>query len=239
MNIRAPQILAKPHIAVIIPYINEKKNIKQAIQSWLNQKYSAFSVTVVNMSSKLFPYEEADKFSILTPHSQDWNPCYAKNYGARRTQSDYIVFTTPNILPFEGFLEEISQRWDSAELIISESLVNNVPSRPELENLIVVKRWLNSKLRGFNEEMMLNPHGWGYDSIDYITRARKFLTSSGGRLQAYPIEGVNILSLTEEEKAAPYTEKDLKYSFSQHKLYSETYIKKYGAIANKGKDWGN
>ncbi|RMD95379.1 MAG: glycosyltransferase [Calditrichaeota bacterium] len=240
MNIQAPQILSKPRIVVVIPYINEKKNIQQALNGWLNQKYSPFDIVVVNSSSELFSYNEVNNFTVLTPPPRKyWNPNYARNYGARRTQSDYIVFTTPNILPSENFLDEVSKYWDNAELIISESLVNNVPSRPELENLIIIKRWVNSKLRGFNEEMMLNPHGWGYDSLDYIFRTQKFLASSGGRLQTFPIEKVNILSITQEEKLEPYTEKNIENSYKQHKIFSETYIKKHGVVANKNADWGN
>lgn len=225
-------------VSVIIPYLSRKEHLRQSLPHWFEQDYRGGAVvTVVDFSGQ--PSDlDMTRVKLVRPSDTRWNISRARNLGARMSFSDLLIFAPADALVVPEFISDIASQWNEHDAWIAESIYRGVPSDPALSGLIAVKRWVNTRLRGFNEPMMENPHGWGYDAIDYRLRLLDMLRSCGGSVGTYPLGSTMLLTNTEEMRVEPYDVKDMEASLHAHIQYSLACRQQYGWVANYGQPWG-
>lgn len=89
--------MKQPIVSVIIPFYNEEKHLKRAIESVVNQTYSSIEIILVDDGSTDKSTLYAKEFSeshpnfklIITPNS---GPGNARNIGIENVTGDYIAF---------------------------------------------------------------------------------------------------------------------------------------------------
>ena len=160
---------------VVVPYLSRREHLDKSLPAWLSQTRKP-EIVVVDFSRELFLPEEVR----VVPCSGMWNINRARNVGARTASGELLIFACADTLPNPDFVETISNSWDQADAWVCETVARSIPHDPSVDGFVVVKRWANSRIRGFSEGMMENPHGWGYDAADYLARLRKMLSSCGG-----------------------------------------------------------
>lgn len=218
--------------------MSREDHLKQATEAWLAQNYNGqLGIVVVDFSDKS-SFLDLTKLRVVRAQDTRWNICRARNLGARNCHGRLLIFAPADVLPSPHFVSGIMHEWDNAEMWVTEGLSRRVPYDPSLNGLVAIKRWVNTKIRGFHEPLMENPHGWGYDTMDYILRAKDCIAMSGGTTSEFPIEVATVLPNTDAERAEPYECKDLAESYKAHQLYSDDYRRKHGYVANVGLEWG-
>lgn len=227
-----------PSVGIIIPYLSRKAHLSQAIESWSSQHYHGIAdIVVVDFSDE--PSDlNLKKVRVVRPRESRWNIAKAKNIGARRSYANLLIFAPADALVEKTFVADIASNWNNGDLWLPEPMLTGVPYDPSLGGLLAVKRWVNTKLRGFSEAMMLSPYGWGFDNDDYVLRAKAMLSVCGGRITDYPAELASILSNTSAERAEPYGDVNIDKTYRAHAAYSLGFREKYGWSANWGADWG-
>ena len=224
-------------VDVVIPYLDRAEHLKQAVAAWLAQTYAGkLTVHVVDFSGV---YQPPPGAVVVRAVNRRWNICRARNLGARASRGDLLIFGLADLIVIPTFVAEIVSQWDAFDVWLAEGVVRGVPHNPSVESLLAVKRWVNTRIRGFNEPMMEDPRGWGYDAIDYRLRALQMLVTSGGTYGEFSTESVQVLLHPEEWRVRPYDVKDLGMTYSQHGIYSKWYREEHGYVANKGRVWGD
>ena len=225
-------------VSVVIPYLSREAHLMKALESWYAQRYAGhLGLVVVDFSDLPSP---VDLHRVRLIRSQDvrWNPCRARNLGARNAYGRLLVFAQADMIVEPNFITQVTRGWDKYEMWVTEGMLRDVPYDPSLNGLIVVKRWINTRLRGFHEPLMENPHGWGYDAVDYRLRAQMLLRKSGCSIGDFKTEAVTVLSHSDHDRVEPYDNKDLEETYRAHEAYSRWYREVHGFVANKGQDWG-
>ncbi len=224
--------------SVVIPYLSRKSQLDQAIAYWLQQDYTGhLGVIVVDFSGA--PSDvDLKKVKLVRSQNLRWNINRARNLGARESLGDLLIFSPTDALPVPDFVSSLASHWDDCDLWVAEQIYRDLPSDPALAGLLAVKRWVHTRLRGFNEPLMESPHGWGYDAIDFRLRAQTMLSSCGGVVGYYPSDAAIMLPNTDEERAEPYEVKNLEDSLNRHIHYSLGCRAQHGWVANVGQDWG-
>ena len=225
-------------VSVVIPYLSREAHLAEALNSWYAQDYDGhLGIVVVDFSDQP---SSVDLTRVRLIRSQDvnWNPCRARNLGARNAYGRLLIFSQADMVVAPGFVKQVTSGWDKYEMWVTEGMLRGVPYDPSLNGLLIVKRWVNTRLRGFHEPLMANPHGWGYDTIDYRLRAQALLARTGGSVGDFKTEAVTLLPHSDRERAEPYDNKELRETYEAHEAYSCWYRKEHGFVANKGQDWG-
>ncbi len=224
--------------SVIIPFLSREKHLLQAIDSWQSNDFKRKEILVVDFSGKSTNLD-LGKVKLVRSQSTRWNISRARNLGARKSIGDLLIFATADHLVPVDFISAIASTWAQAELWVNDSLVRDLPHDPSMDGLIAVKRWANTRLRGFNEPMMETPHAWGHDVADYILRCRSMITSCGGTYLGYQPEAVSVLTHSDDARVAPYEVKDLEAGMVAHEQFAERYRAACGFVANVGATWGD
>jgi glycosyltransferase involved in cell wall biosynthesis len=225
-------------VTVVIPYLDREKHLNQALEAWFQQKYTGhIGIVVVDFSDEPSSVD-LSRVRLLRPQDTRWNPCRARNLGARNAYGTLLIFTTADFLVDPEFIARLMVHWDDFDMWVAEGITRRVPYDPTLEGLVAVKRWVHTRLRGFHEPLMENPHGWGYECIDYRLRAEAMLKTAGCSIGDYLTETVAVLLHSDEERSAPYDAPDLRASYQAHEAYSAWYRQEIGWEANRGQDWG-
>lgn len=225
-------------VTVVIPYLSREQHLQNALAGWFDQDYSGhLGVVVVDFSDKP-SLVDLNRVRLIRSQSARWNINRARNIGARGALGDLLIFSNTDLVPESNFASGLVAQWDQFELWICDGLYRDIPHDPSLAGLIAVKRWVNTRLRGFNEEMMEQPHGWGYDAVDYRLRATAMLSGCGGSVGEYPGSSVLVLPHSDSARAEPYECDNLDISYDRHAAYSRWYRSQFGFIANIGADWG-
>ena len=96
--------------SVIIPLYNKEKEIKQTIESILNQTYKADEIIVVNDGSTDKSAEVVEKYfkdKVKLINQNNLGVSVARNRGIKEARNEYICFLDGDDLWEENFLEEI------------------------------------------------------------------------------------------------------------------------------------
>jgi hypothetical protein len=225
-------------VTAVIPYLDRKAHLQQALEAWFAQDYAGHcGVVVADFSDQPSPFD-VKRVRLVRSQDTRWNISRAKNLGARNALGELLIFAHADMVVPTNFVSRIAIEWDLYDLWVSESALRGVPYEPTLDNLIAVKRWVNTGLRGYNEFMMESPHGWGYEAVDYRLRADVFVRSCGGSCGHFLTEDVQLLTHTDEDRYAPYEFKELQLSYDHHAAYSRWHRGAFGVEANIGQDWG-
>ncbi len=224
--------------AIIIPYRSRLDHLKQAVASWLAQKYSGPIQIVVVDFSGVASSLDLNEVELVRSHDMHWNINRARNLGARASRADLLIFSTADHVVNDTFVDGLASNWDRAEVWANAGLANDVPHDPTADGLIATKRWMHTRMRGFSEPMMRTPQGWGYDMMDFYHRCRFLMSRTGGRLLEFSLDSATHLPHTDAERVEPYDAKDMSDSYGRHELYSRWYLRNHGPVANLGQDWG-
>lgn len=103
----------EPIISIIMPFYNDKKYIRQAVSSVLNQTFPCFELLIIDDGSKdKESLEELEKVAKLDErikvfHKENEGVSATRDYGAKRAAKDskYLVFLDSDDLLNETFLE--------------------------------------------------------------------------------------------------------------------------------------
>ena len=223
---------------VVIPYLSREEQLQEALGSWFAQDYVGhLGVIVVDFSDKSSTVD-LSRVRVLRSQNTRWNISRAKNIGARNAKGDLLIFAHADMLVAPNFASWLLAQWDEFDMWICDGLHRNLPHDPSLDSLIAVKRWANTRIRGYSEPMMESPHGWGYDAVDYRLRAMAMLGTCGGVVGDYPGSAATLLLHGDSERMEPYDHKNLEITYDQHANYSRWYRTQIGYEANVGQDWG-
>lgn len=223
-------------VTVVIPYLDRKEHLLKALDSWYAQDYKGHvGIVVVDYSDVASPVD-FDRTKVVRPVGTRWNPSTARNLGAKESQGKLLIFTTADFIVSPEFISTLFLSWDKFNAWLPDGLIDSTPCDPSLGGLIAVKRWVHTCMRGFNEEMMENPHGWGYECTDYRERIHRCLSAHGASIGYYPVSLVSVLQHSAAMRAEPYTEKDLDKSYNAHAVFADEYQRLYGYEANIARD---
>jgi len=171
---------------------------------------------------------------LVNMTGNNWNISRAKNIGAHSLKSDLLIFSSADVTVTNNFVHSVLDAWDTCDLWEPPtSLVGTF-----VGDVIAVKRWVHTRIRGFSEEMMDNPPGWGFDTNDYLLRAKAMLRSCGGSYTRYSPSVLNNVPYDASYMQALYGSGSLEESYEAHAAYSEWYRKNYGCEGNRGRPFG-
>lgn len=232
------EIQTSAPVSVIIPYLSREIHLLKALETWYAQQYKGhLGIVVVDFSDKPSPID-LHRVRLIRSQNTRWNICRARNLGARNAYGNLLIFSQADMLVNPTFVSQITKTWDDNDMWVTECISRNLPCDPALNGILAVKRWVNTLLRGFNEQLMESPHGWGYDAIDYRLRAQMLLQQHGCSFGEFKAEDVTIISHSDRERTEPYDCKNMEETYQAHKRYSQWYRERYGFVANIGQDWG-
>ncbi|MCY6353988.1 glycosyltransferase [Clostridium sp. ZS2-4] len=95
-------------VSIIIPTLNSKQYISQAIQSILNQSYKDYEIIIVDDGSADNTYEELKKYEdkIKYYYKKNGGVASARNYGMLKANGEYICFLDADDMYKEEKLKE-------------------------------------------------------------------------------------------------------------------------------------
>ncbi len=225
-------------ITVVIPYLTRRAHLDQAVAAWRGQKYSGpYELVVADGSGSL---EGLPGARILPCPRPRWNISHARNYAARRTCGDLLIFAPADVLPAPELLSWLAEQRDKAVFWTVAGVAEQAPRDVSIDGLIAVKRWANTRIRGFQEKMMEAPHGWGYDNRDYLIRVRTMVNSGGETGGEIPTTLAAALAHDDAARVEPYELKDSAATYAAHEAWAAAYSAEYGWKwkGNSGQNWG-
>ncbi len=104
-----------PFFSIVIPALNEEKDLPNLLKDLQKQTFQDFDVWVVDGNSEDKTAEVAEKFAAINPHfhvlrTPIRNVGHQRNLGAEKSRGKYILFLdADNRLP-QGYLTELSAR---------------------------------------------------------------------------------------------------------------------------------
>lgn len=133
-----------PPTSVVLPFADES-----SVNRWVDQDYGGALqiVAVCRPSRGVFASDR-----VRTVHLSDANASLAFNVGARCSGGDLLVLPDPGLIPSRGFVDEVGVAWDSYDAQSCDVQVDGVPRHPMFDRCLVVKRWVHTRLRGFDEQ---------------------------------------------------------------------------------------
>lgn len=181
--------------SIVIPTLNEEKNLSFLLDSITKQTYKNFEVIVTDSFS-------ADKTKFIVASFKEKLPnlkfvqkkfknvSQARNYGAYLAKNDFLIFFDADVKIENVFLEEINKKinqynldvltvWNRAEkgwknklifLLLNLSMSLFQKTKPAANGpCIIVKKSFFDKIKGFNEEIIF---GEDFDLIQRLTKVK-------------------------------------------------------------------
>jgi len=113
----------EPFFSIVIPTLNEKKNLPNLLRDIEKQSFEDFDVYVVDGMSGDGTVSEAKKFSKHLPNltilsSKVRNAGHQRNTGASKARGTYIVFFDADVRIPRNFLEELNKHIQKKESAI-------------------------------------------------------------------------------------------------------------------------
>lgn len=174
-------------LSIIIPTLNEEHYLPPVLESIKRQSFKDYEIIVADADSTDKTVEIAKNYGCwVVPGGL---PAKGRNEGAKVARGDTLLFLDADTILPDGFLEKITNEFrlrglDSATCpikpfgkskfaMIYYNLFFNFPSLvleriyPNGTGLIIAKKDLHQKIRGFNEELMVG------EDHEYIRRTAK------------------------------------------------------------------
>jgi glycosyltransferase involved in cell wall biosynthesis len=109
------------YFSIVIPTLNEEKNISNLLNDLINQDMLSFDVTVVDGSSDDRTIEIAQSYAsqlrLQVVISKDRNPGIQRNLGVAKTDGKYLVFLDADIRVDRSFLDTLMKKLSQDENI--------------------------------------------------------------------------------------------------------------------------
>lgn len=100
--------------SIIIPVYNRPEEVNELLESLTHQSYSSFEVIIVEDGSDKPCKEIVEKYTKqLTIHyyyKQNSGPGLSRNYGAKRSKGNYLIFLDSDCLTFPFYLDTIEKK---------------------------------------------------------------------------------------------------------------------------------
>jgi glycosyltransferase involved in cell wall biosynthesis len=178
------------NFTIIIPTLNEEKNLPNLLSDLQNQSYKNFNIVVVDANSKDKTQKIAKKYKANLIVSNKKNVSYQRNLGAKEAKTEWLVFMDadnripknylislkrhameldPDILStwFKPDTNLRQDRFTATLMNIFIDLNKNTPTPYVMESMILFKKKSFEKLGGFDTTI-----GWR-EGEELLKRARK------------------------------------------------------------------
>jgi len=183
-----------PFFSIIIPTLNEEKNLPVLLQSIKNQTDQDFEVIVIDSQSTDNTKGEAEKFINKIPNfklviHKCKNVSEGRNYGSALAKGDFLILFDADVEMEPNFIEQIKKKINGDNLDVT-TVWNRTKTKSfsgrfalTLANLgmsifqnikpaangpcIIIRKTLFQKLKGFDEEIVFG------EDFDLIQRAYK------------------------------------------------------------------
>lgn len=106
--------LNNPKLSVVIPTYNEESDIRDCIDSLLNQSYKNFEVIIVDDGSKDGTkkivrnlMEKSDKIKLI--EGEHKGPGFSRNLGAEKSKGEILVFVDADMVFDKDYLRELTR----------------------------------------------------------------------------------------------------------------------------------
>ncbi len=185
-----------PFFSIIIPSLNEEKNIVMLLTSIVNQTIKDFEIIIADSSStdntKTNVFSFKNKIlRLLFLQKKFKNVSSARNYGAGKAKGKFLIFLDADVIPEEKFLEQIKEKvislnldaatvWNRAKtnaltgrfiltlMNLSMSLFQKI--KPAANGpCIIIKKELFQRVNGFDERIVF---GEDFDLIQRINKLK-------------------------------------------------------------------
>lgn len=101
-------VKSKPFITVVVPGLNEEKNIEECLKSLRNQSLKNVEIIYVDGGSSDSTVEIAKKFADkVFVEKKGKGPASARNYGAKHASADFVAFIDADSRAKHDWLERI------------------------------------------------------------------------------------------------------------------------------------
>lgn len=223
-----------PPVSIIIPYLDRAEHLKTTVAAWLAQVGAPrFEVIVASYASTLLPVAVEPPVRVVYPAdtARQWNLASALNLGADASLGRVLCFTTADVVPAVSLLRDVVNMYDRACAWQHDTVLRGLPSHAESNRVVFVKRWLNTRMGGFDEHMMNNPPGWGFTFENYLQRLRLCANASGEVISSFDAQLVSFLYHDDEARGAPFETRDIGFTYRAHRAFSERQIALQGFVA--------
>jgi|GEM_PF-27031 len=172
-------------ISIIIPTLNEERNLPLLLESLRNQTYQDFEVIIADANSKDKTREIAKELGCKV--IDGGLPGVGRNKGAEAAKGDVLIFLDSDVVLPPDFLENVSKEFKERKLDIAGCYVQPLTDK-DIDNLlygfanlyfrltqfflpqaaghcIIVKKKIHQKIGGFDEKIKLT------EDFDYSKRA--------------------------------------------------------------------
>lgn len=99
--------------SVIIPTLNEEKNLPHLLRDLVSQDYHDYEVVVVDAHSTDHTVDLLERWQTRLPltivASTKRNICFQRNLGAHQAQGEYLIFLDADIQLYKSYLSTIAQ----------------------------------------------------------------------------------------------------------------------------------
>lgn len=104
-------------ISIVIPTLNEERNIKESLLSLRNQTYKDFEIIIADGGSKDKTVEIAKKYAdrVIVYRGSDIST--AKNHGVKEAKGEILVFTDADTKFENDWLEKIAKHFEDKGVI--------------------------------------------------------------------------------------------------------------------------
>lgn len=239
-------------ISVVIPCYNEEKFVGGLLKDLSHQTIAPNEVIVADCGSTDKTAEVAKSFASKLPikiaKSKYQSPGATRNVGAKKAQSEYLLFIDADIRIPKDLIEKITTSLDNTPVdfltpryksdgqhIVDSGLmwhINNLmlinfrllKRLWAIGGVMVVKRTMHDKIGGFSQKLKVG------DDIDYSRKLRKHGASfiylnnvqvfhSSRRFQGYGVPKAILALLTENSKAGKWVFQPALQKFGRGRKY--------------------
>ena len=133
-----------PRLSIIIPILNQKQHLRNAIESVINQDFTDYELIIIDGKStdnSLDVIKEYENKISYWESSKDKNVYDAMNKGISKTNGDWLYFLGADDKICEGTFQNIfSKRLEDANLILGNIIYqNNEEFKGEYSNSLFLK----------------------------------------------------------------------------------------------------
>lgn len=178
-------------LSIVVPALNEEKNLPKLFESLKKQTFKDFEVILADASSTDRTKEIAKEYGALVV--QGGTPSVGRNAGAKVAKGKLILFLDSDVVLSSTFLEKTLREFQERNLDGASSFSNPISKKKvdkvlhEISNYysyatekflphaagfcILVKREIHEKIGGFDESLRL---GEDHEYIQRVAQVGKF-----------------------------------------------------------------
>ncbi|MBU0929946.1 MAG: glycosyltransferase [Nanoarchaeota archaeon] len=114
-------------LSIIIPTLNEEKNLKKLLQSLKKQKFKDYEIIISDNNSKDKTKSIAKKFKCRIV--KGGLPAKARNNGAKLAKGDYLLFLDADVILPDNFLSKIISEFEEKYFEIASPYIKPLTNK--------------------------------------------------------------------------------------------------------------